>query len=209
MIGTVTRNPMTIRNVRNGWKSMKVAPLDPSTLPVNRLQEGTNSSSLRDALHLLSIVAPTAINVLVQGGLAPERSLIAETIHSLSGRRKNAFIKVDCGVLSSARLEKELFGDESSFHSQDKEKSCFERAFQGTLFLNDIEVVPPALQKGLLGVLTHREVPSCSGNRPRKVDVRLIAASGRNLIKLVKQSDFNSELFNLLRIFPIDMAAQR
>jgi Nif-specific regulatory protein len=206
MIETIIRNPLTITSVHKDRRRVRIAPVDSSILLSPQFRRRLSSPCLRSAFHLMSIVAPTTINVLVQGGLDAERSIVAETIHDMSDRRKSAFIKVDCAALSSARLETELFGHVSGDRLQERQRTCFERAFQGTLLLSDIEVVPPALQRRLLDILKYREETGVFGRRPMKIDMRLIATSGHNLAELVKRSNFDRELHNLLKVFPIDIA---
>jgi DNA-binding NtrC family response regulator len=154
------------------------------------------------------IVAPTAINVLIQGGCAAERVSVAGAIHNLSERRHAAFIRVNCSELGSERLDAELFGDvrdRSTASGFARCKTHFEDAFNGTLFLNNVDSLPGRLQLRLLHALKNRELLKKSAKRRYKIDVRLIASSERNLATLVKRSQFDPELYNLLKIFAIDV----
>jgi DNA-binding NtrC family response regulator len=157
--------------------------------------------------NLVAIVAPTTINVLVHGGCGTDNALVATTIHGLSKRRNGAFIRVDCSELPSDRLAAELCGYVSGSPPSPRKckRTCFERAFRGTLFLDDVEFIPDDLQRRLLRILQDREVLIGSGKRIRKIDIRLIAASKRDLAGLVKRSSFDRELYNLLKIFEISM----
>jgi len=157
--------------------------------------------------HLVAIVAPTTINVLVHGGRETDNASVASIIHGLSERRNRAFIRVNCSELPSDRLEAELFGhaSEALAIAPKCKRTCFERAFRGTLFLNDIESIPDDLQIRLLRLLRDREVLKGDGRRARKIDIRLVAASKGDLADRVKRSSFNGELYNLLKIFEISM----
>ena len=179
----------------------------PVRVCASHLRVGSNMPSSLNISSLVSIVAPTTINVLVQGGRSAERALIAETVHDLSGRREGAFIRVNCAAFSLDHFEAELFGRlaDVDYDHKVQNKTCFERAYRGTLFLNDVEAIPRSLQRRLLHVLQHRQVTTNSGGRTRRIDVRLIAASRRNLANSVRLSQFDKELYFFLKVFPIEV----
>jgi len=192
----------------HAWESTTTARRVP---PQIRSDEAPSTPLVKapfDAIsNLVAIVAPTTINVLVHGGRETDNAFVATIIHGLSERRNAAFIRVNCSELPTDRLEAELFGYASNaFSTAPKcKRTCFERAFRGTLFLNDIESIPDDLQIRLLRILRDREVLKGDGRRARKIDIRLVAASKGDLADRVKRSSFNGELYNLLKIFEISM----
>jgi len=192
----------------HAWESTTTARRVP---PQIRSDEAPSTPLVKapfDAIsNLVAIVAPTTINVLLHGGLETDNAFVATIIHGLSERRNGAFIRVNCSELPSDRLEAELFGYASNVLSiaPKCQRTCFERAFRGTLFLNDIESIPDDLQRRLLRILKDRELLKEYRKRAHKIDIRLVAASKRDLADLVKRSSFDGELFNLLKIFEISM----
>jgi DNA-binding NtrC family response regulator len=161
-----------------------------------------NSDHLRrpNIARLVYVVGPTAINVLVSGGMKSEQQQIARIIHRLSNRRRGAFISVDCAELSADPLASELLGVGEGRRSY---SSCFDLASGGTLFLNNIDGMPLLLQRKLLRVLKSRETFRGRAKRQKKIDVRLVAACRRGLLDLVERDAFDEELYHLLNIFPI------
>jgi DNA-binding NtrC family response regulator len=166
-----------------------------------------NGECHEDIVGLVSIVAPTTINVLVHGGIESQHQWIARTIHDFSHRSQDAFICVDCASLSADRFESELLGTRGRTDNQSarSEPNCFELAHRGTLFLNNIEGIPLGVQRKLLRILQNREVGEGRGRRCHKIDIRLIAASSRNLPIMVRHRLFDEELYYLLKVFPIDI----
>ncbi|WP_158945150.1 sigma-54 dependent transcriptional regulator [Granulicella sp. S190] len=190
------------------WKNETTAKTYSSKVRLDGPSSGRlRSSPLKSVSKLVSIVAPTTINVLVQGGKGTERTLVAETIHGLSNRRNGAFVRIDCSELSLDRFETEIFGQVPRTTSGDSTspRTCFERASKGTLFLYDVGAIPQNLQRRLLRILQDRELLKQSGKRAHKIDVRLITASNSDLSTLVKRSSFDEELYNLLKIFEIEV----
>jgi formate hydrogenlyase transcriptional activator len=170
-----------------------------------------DSPALKAALHLVSVVAPTDSSVLVLGETGTGKELIARAIHDLSGARDRPFIKLNCAAIPLGLLESELFGHEKgAFTGAIAQKlGRFELANNGTLFLDEVGDIPLELQAKLLRVLQEQEFERLGSNRTHKVDVRLIAATHRDLSSMVKQLTFRKDLYYRIKVFPIHVPPVR
>jgi formate hydrogenlyase transcriptional activator len=156
-------------------------------------------------------VAPTDSTVLIEGETGTGKELIAHAVHNASQRCGRAFIKLNCAAIPLDLLESELFGHEKgAFTGAIAQKiGRFEMADKGTLFLDEVGDIPPALQPKLLRVLQEQEFERLGSGRTHKVDVRLVAATNRNLVKMVARGQFRSDLYYRLNVFPIVLPALR
>ncbi|PYT90603.1 MAG: Fis family transcriptional regulator [Acidobacteria bacterium] len=170
-----------------------------------------NSPALEAVLEQVERVAPTDSTVLIQGETGTGKELIARAIHNLSMRCGRPFIKLNCAAIPFDLLESELFGHErGAFTGAIAQKiGRFELADKGTLFLDEVGDIPPALQPKLLRVLQEQEFERLGSTRTHQVDVRLVAATNRNLVEMVKRNEFRSDLHYRLDVFPIPLPPLR
>jgi len=170
-----------------------------------------NSPALESVLEQVERVEPTDSTVLIQGETGTGKELIARAIHNLSARCGRAFIKLNCAAIPFDLLESELFGHErGAFTGAIAQKiGRFELADKGTLFLDEVGDIPPALQPKLLRVLQEQEFERLGSTRTHQVDVRLVAATNRNLVEMVKRNEFRSDLYYRLDVFPIPLPPLR
>ena len=167
------------------------------------------SAALRRVLKQVETVAPTDSTVLIRGETGTGKELIARALHDLSPRRERTFVKLNCAAIPTGLLESELFGHEKgAFTGAIAQKvGRFELAHQGTLFLDEVGDIPPELQPKLLRVLQEQEFERLGGTRTIQVDVRLVAATNRDLAKMVADGRFRSDLYYRLNVFPRRAAA--
>jgi formate hydrogenlyase transcriptional activator len=169
------------------------------------------SPALKTALSLVSVVAPTGSTVLLLGETGTGKELIARSIHRLSSRSEKAFVKLNCAAIPLGLFESELFGHEKGAFTGAiaRKTGRFELADKGTLFLDEVGDIPLDLQAKLLRVLQEQEFERLGSNHTWKVDVRLIAATHRDLAALVKQGRFREDLYYRLKVFPIHVPTLR
>ena len=170
-----------------------------------------NSPALEALLEQVKRVAPTQSTVLIEGETGTGKELIARAVHKLSPRWSRPFIKLNCAAIPLDLLESELFGHEKgAFTGAIAQKiGRFELADSGTLFLDEVGDIPQALQPKLLRVLQEQEFERLGSGRTHQVDVRLVAATNRNLSELVTQKQFRNDLYYRLNVFPIAMPPLR
>jgi two-component system response regulator HydG len=165
------------------------------------------SAVWRAAMDLAETVAPTESTVLIQGASGTGKEVIARYIHQLSGRSEGPFLSINCGALPESLLESELFGHvRGSFTGAVKDKTgLFTAAAGGTFFLDEIGETTPAIQVKLLRVLQHREVIPVGATEAQPIDVRLIAATNRDLEDAIRQGAFRSDLFYRLNVIAVHL----
>jgi len=163
------------------------------------------STGLRHVLAEIETVAPTDATVLIQGETGTGKELLARAIHRLSPRHERTFIKLNCAAIPAGLLESELFGHEKGAFTGaiGRKLGRLELAHEGTLFLDEVGELPLDLQPKLLRALQEREIERVGGNRPIPINVRLIAATNRDLAQMVAEKQFRSDLFYRLKVFPI------
>jgi len=164
-----------------------------------------NSPALMRVLQLVETVASTDSTVLLLGETGTGKELIARAIHDRSRRKDRTFVRVNCAAIPTGLLESELFGHEKgAFTGAITQKlGRLELADQGSLFLDEVGDIPIEVQPKLLRVLQEREFERLGSNRTKKVDVRLVAATNRNLEKMMENREFRSDLYYRLNVFPI------
>jgi len=170
-----------------------------------------NSPALESVLEQVERVAPTDSTVLIQGETGTGKELIAHAIHHISSRCGRPFVRLNCAAIPLDLLESELFGHEKgAFTGAIAQKiGRFELADKGTLFLDEVGDIPPALQPKLLRVLQEQEFERLGSTRTHKVDVRIVAATHRDLMEMVNRGEFRSDLYYRLNVFPVPLPPLR
>ena len=169
------------------------------------------SPALLDVLEKVNRVAKTDTTVLITGETGTGKELIARAIHSASQRREKPLIKLNCAALPAGLVESELFGHEKGAFSGaiSRRVGRFELANGGTIFLDEVGEVPPDVQVKLLRVLQEREFDRVGGTQPIKVDVRVIAATNRDLVRSIREGKFREDLYYRLNVFPVALPPLR
>ena len=203
----VVRKELDVRHLREENRSLREA--------LGKRHEHPNivarSAKMQEVLSTVERVAPTNATVLLGGESGVGKDLIARAIHEKSRRASGPFIKINSTAIPENLLESELFGyEKGAFTGATSNKpGKFELADKGTLFLDEIGDVPPAIQVKLLRVLQEREFERLGGTKTIKVDVRLIAATNRDLREALEQGTFREDLYYRLNVVPIDIAPLR
>jgi len=170
-----------------------------------------NSPALRRVLEQVAIVAPTDSTVLLHGETGTGKELIARAIHNLSSRRERAYVRMNCAAIPSGLLESELFGHEKGAFTGAliQRKGRFEVADRGSLFLDEIGDISLELQPKLLRAVQEQEFERLGSTRTIQVNVRLIAATHRNLRAMIQDEKFREDLFYRFNVFPIEIPPLR
>src|ERR1700684_2350780 len=170
-----------------------------------------NSPALESVLGHVERVAPTDSTVLLQGETGTGKELIARAIHNISSRCGRPYIKLNCAAIPFDLLESELFGHEKGAFTGAIAKRIgrFETADTGTLFLDEMGDLPQALQPKLLRVLQEQEFERLGSGRTHRINIRLVAATHRDLTQMVARNEFRSDLYYRLNVFPVELPPLR
>lgn len=170
-----------------------------------------NSNAMKKVFEIIRQVAPTKATILIQGESGTGKELVAKAIHQLSNRKNQRFVAVHCASLTETLLESELFGHEKGAFTGAVEQRIgrFEQADQGTFFLDEVSEISPVVQVKLLRVLQEQAFERVGGNKSISVDIRLIAATNKNLESEVKEGNFREDLFYRLSVVSINLPPLR
>jgi two-component system response regulator HydG len=199
-------------SLRTGTFRAEIRALRDELRELGRFGPMIGSSPAMQAVYdLVAKVAPANATVLIGGESGTGKELVAETVHRLSRRAHRPFVAINCGAISTSLIESELFGHErGSFTGADRQrKGVFERAHTGTLFLDEVSEMPTELQVRLLRVLETGSFTRVGGEKPVEVDVRVVAATNRDLDAAVEAGSFRADLLYRLRVFPIALPPLR
>ncbi len=169
------------------------------------------SPKMKSVFKVIERIAESNVTVLVRGETGTGKELVAAAIHKRSKRKEEPFVKLNCAAITDTLIESELFGHEKGAFTDAKEarKGRFELADGGTLFLDEIGDISASAQVKLLRVLQEREFERVGGSKTIKVNVRLVAATNRNLEEMVKNGTFREDLYYRLNVIPIDLPPLR
>ncbi len=169
------------------------------------------SEKMQTIFSLIEKVSKTDATILIRGESGTGKELVAKAIHNLSKRKNKPFVAVNCASIPENLLEAELFGHKKGAFTdayRDR-KGKFEEAHEGTLFLDEIGDMPLPLQAKILRALQEKEITPLGGNKPKKIDVRIISATAQNLEELIKKGFFREDLFYRLNVIPITLPPLR
>jgi two-component system, NtrC family, response regulator AtoC len=170
-----------------------------------------NSAGLKDVLSIVQRVANTNATILINGESGTGKELIANIIHYNSNRKEGPYVKVNCGAIPESLIESELFGYEKGAFTGAAVRKIgkFERADKGTIFLDEIGELDLSMQVKLLRVLQEREIERIGGNQTISIDIRVVAATNRDLLKMVSEGNFREDLYYRLNVIPIKLPPLR
>lgn len=208
VVMTIIRDLSEIKKTEEALRRAELEKryLEEELLPENKFEDIIGESrGLKKALKEVETVATTDVTVLILGETGTGKDLIARAIHQLSSRNKRTLVKLNCAAIPTGLLESELFGHEKgAFTGAVAQKiGRIELAHQGTLFLDEVGDLPLEIQPKLLRALQEKEFERLGGTRTIPVDARLVAATNRDLSKMVADREFRSDLYYRLRVFPI------
>ena len=201
-----------IKNALNLWELKDQVSYLKEELRVNTGQRIIGSSKkMKDIMEMVDRVAKTNANILILGESGTGKEVIANAIHYSSDRNNNSYVKVNCGAIPENLIESELFGYEKGAFTGavSRKLGKFERAHKGTIFLDEIGELTLPLQVKILRVLQQKEFERVGGSENIKVDVRIIAATNKDLMKMVETGQFREDLYYRLNVIPITLPPLR